>query len=76
MEVVEGEEQRETSNKVMCLLTDPEGTPLGVPMYLPQIAGPQQLQQMVNQLLNNVSFSFCFLASGFCLLVAVACWVV
>lgn len=54
---VEGE-QRETmtSNKVMCLLTDPEGTHLGAPMYLPQDAGPQQLQQMVNKLLNNVSF--------------------
>ncbi|KAK7846318.1 notchless protein like protein [Quercus suber] len=60
MEVVEGEEQRETSNKVMCLLTDPEGTPLGVPMYLPQIAGPQQLQQMVNQLLNNVTLKLYF----------------
>jgi hypothetical protein len=54
---VEGE-QRETmtSNKVMCLFTDPEGTHLGAPMYLPQDAGPQQLQQMVNKLLNNVSF--------------------
>ncbi|GMY22460.1 notchless protein homolog [Fagus crenata] len=48
------EEQREmTTNKVMCLLTDPEGTPLGAPMYLPQNAGPQELQQMVNKLLNN-----------------------
>ncbi|KAB1224851.1 hypothetical protein CJ030_MR1G013947 [Morella rubra] len=48
------EEQRETTtNKVMCLLTDPEGTPLGAPVYLPQNAGPQQLQQMVNKLLNN-----------------------
>ncbi len=55
------EEQREmTTNKVMCLFTDPEGTPLGAPMYLPQNAGPQELQQMVNKLLNNVSF-----ASGF-----------
>lgn len=54
---VEGE-QRETmtSDKVMCLLTDPEGTHLGAPMYLPQDTGPQQLQQMVNKLLNNVSF--------------------
>lgn len=49
-------EQRETINNVMILLTDPEGTPLGAPMYLPQNAGPQQLQQMVNKLLNNVSF--------------------
>jgi ribosome assembly protein 4 len=48
------EEQREmTTNKVMCLFTDPEGTPLGAPMYLPQNAGPQELQQMVNKLLNN-----------------------
>ena len=49
-------EQRETINNVMILLTDPEGTPLGAPMYLPQNAGPQQLQQMVNKLLSNVSF--------------------
>ncbi|KAG6710889.1 hypothetical protein I3842_05G025700 [Carya illinoinensis] len=48
------EEQRETmTNKVMCLLTDPGGTPLGAAMYLPQNAGPQQLQQMVNKLLSN-----------------------
>ncbi|KAA0048386.1 notchless protein-like protein [Cucumis melo var. makuwa] len=44
-------EHRETTNNVMILLTDPEGTPLGAPMYLPQNAGPQQLQQMVNKLL-------------------------
>lgn len=48
-------EKREIINNVMCLLTDPEGTPLGSPMYLPQNAGPQQLNQIVNKLLSNVS---------------------
>ncbi|XP_062118920.1 notchless protein homolog [Humulus lupulus] len=43
----------EIVNNVMCLLTDPEGIPLGPAMYLPQNSGPQQLQQIVNQLLNN-----------------------
>lgn len=53
---VEGEEQQiEMNNNVMCLLTDPEGAPLGAPLYLPQNAGPKELQQMVNKLLNNVS---------------------
>ncbi|XP_019453318.1 PREDICTED: notchless protein homolog isoform X2 [Lupinus angustifolius] len=46
-------EEREIINNVMCLLTDPDATPLGAPMYLPQNAGPQQLQQIVNKLLNN-----------------------
>ncbi|XP_057498668.1 notchless protein homolog isoform X2 [Actinidia eriantha] len=53
MEVEEGEEERELNNNVMSQLTDPEGTPLGPPMYLPQNAGPKELQQMVNKLLNN-----------------------
>jgi len=48
-------EKREIINNVMCLLTDPDGTPLGSPMYLPQNAGPQHLNQIVNKLLNNVS---------------------
>jgi hypothetical protein len=48
----------EAVNNVMCQFTDPEGTPLGAPLYLPQNAGPQQLQQIVNKLLNNVSFYF------------------
>lgn len=47
-------ENREIINNVMCLLTDPDGNPLGAPIYLPQNAGPQQLQQIVNKLLNNV----------------------
>lgn len=47
--------ETETTNNVMCLLTDPEGNPLGAPMYFPQNAGPQQLSQIVNKLLNNVS---------------------
>lgn len=40
---------------VMCQLTDPEGKPLGASLYLPQTAGPSQLQQLVNNLLANVS---------------------
>jgi len=48
-------EKREIINNVMCLLTDPDGTPLGAPMYLPQNAGPQHLIQIVNKLLNNVT---------------------
>lgn len=55
----------ETAGKnVMCLLTDPEDTPLGKSMYLPQNTGPQHLQQIVNQLLNNVSYKL-FLQSSF-----------
>lgn len=41
------------NNSVMCQLTDPEGNPLGAPLYLPQTAGPPQLQQLVNGLLKN-----------------------
>ena len=48
------EQQRELNNSVMCQLSDPEGTPLGPPLYLPQSAGPKELVQMVNKLLNNV----------------------
>lgn len=55
-------EQAETGKSVMCLLTDPEGTPLGGSMYLPQNVGPLQLQQIVNQLLKNVTFSFYLIA--------------
>ncbi|XP_019175867.1 PREDICTED: notchless protein homolog [Ipomoea nil] len=44
---------RDSTNSVMCRLTDPEGTPLGTPMYLPEIAGPKELNQMVNKLLSN-----------------------
>ncbi|KAF2293441.1 hypothetical protein GH714_001836 [Hevea brasiliensis] len=43
----------ETVNNVMCQFTDREGTALGAPLFLPQNAGPQQLQQIVNKLLNN-----------------------
>ncbi|KAF2293408.1 hypothetical protein GH714_001467 [Hevea brasiliensis] len=43
----------ETVNNVMCQLTDREGTALEAPLYLPQDAGPQQLQQIVNELLRN-----------------------
>ena len=58
---VEMEEQgRETDNdnKVMCQLSDPEGNSLEGLIYLPQNAGPKQLQQIVNQRLNNVNFCF------------------
>lgn len=43
-----------SNNSVMCLLTNPEGEPLGAPLYLPQNAGPLQLQQLVNKLHQNV----------------------
>ncbi|XP_077250892.1 WD-40 repeat family protein / notchless protein [Tasmannia lanceolata] len=46
-------EEQTGINNVMCLLTDPEGEPLGAPMYLPQNAGPPQLHEVVNKLLNN-----------------------
>lgn len=49
------EEERELSNRVICQLTDSEGTPLGAPIFLPESAGPKELQQLVNQLLHNVS---------------------
>lgn len=53
-------EVKAPEHNVMCLLTDPEGTPLGPTMYLPQNTGPPQLQQIVNQLLKNVNFPlFC-----------------
>ncbi|GFZ02667.1 hypothetical protein Acr_15g0012750 [Actinidia rufa] len=45
MEVEKGEEEREVNNNVMSQLTDPAGTPLGPPMYLPQNAGPKELQR-------------------------------
>lgn len=48
-------EQRTVVNNVMCLLTHQDGAPLGAPMYLPQNIGPQQLQLIVNQLLQNVT---------------------
>ncbi|CAN6569944.1 unnamed protein product [Malus baccata var. baccata] len=47
-------EVEETEGKtVLCLLTDPDGTPLGSSVYLPQNTEPQHLQQIVNQLLKN-----------------------
>ncbi|KAL5067494.1 hypothetical protein RYX36_018381 [Vicia faba] len=46
-------EQRTVVNNVMCLLMHQDGAPLGAPMYLPQNIGPQQLQLIVNQLLQN-----------------------
>ena len=55
MEVDMGEGSAELNNSVMCQLADPEGTPLGVSMYLPQSVGPKELQQMVNKLLDNVN---------------------
>ncbi|KAK9125275.1 hypothetical protein Scep_014121 [Stephania cephalantha] len=50
---VEARPESMNTNTVMCLLTDPEGTPLGSSMYIPQTAGPLQLQELVNKLLNN-----------------------
>ncbi|CAA0823977.1 Notchless protein homolog [Striga hermonthica] len=51
--VVAMEEERELTNRVICQLTDSEGTPLGAPIFLPESAGPKELQQLVNKLLNN-----------------------
>ena len=53
-------EHKEAISNVM-ILTDPEGAPLGAPIDLPQNAGPQQLRQMVNKLLNKVSFGKSYL---------------
>ncbi|CAL9049333.1 notchless protein homolog [Musa acuminata AAA Group] len=53
MEVMEEGREISSSNTVMCLLTDPEGEPLGAPLYLPQNSGPPQLQEIVNKLLKN-----------------------
>ena len=50
-------EEREQSHRVICQLTDAEGTALGSPIFLPETAGPKELQQLVNQLLNNVNSS-------------------
>eukprot|EP00252_Welwitschia_mirabilis_P020841 TRINITY_DN5197_c0_g1_i1.p1 TRINITY_DN5197_c0_g1~~TRINITY_DN5197_c0_g1_i1.p1 ORF type:complete len:487 (-),score=77.80 TRINITY_DN5197_c0_g1_i1:394-1854(-) len=38
---------------IICQLTDPEGNNLGTAIDLPQDAGPQQLQSIVNALLTN-----------------------
>ncbi|KAG8389225.1 hypothetical protein BUALT_Bualt02G0206700 [Buddleja alternifolia] len=51
--VMEEEDERELTNRVICQLTDSEGTPLGAPIFLPESAGPKELQQLVNKLLNN-----------------------
>ncbi|KAL4205328.1 hypothetical protein AMTRI_Chr01g114070 [Amborella trichopoda] len=55
---------QEKGNNLLCLLTDPEGTPLGLPLYLPQDAGPAQLQDLVNTLLHNEEkFPYAFYVS-------------
>ncbi|KAI3980500.1 hypothetical protein MKX01_008917 [Papaver californicum] len=41
-------------SRCMCQFVDTEGVSLGGPMYLPHNAGPLQLQQLVNKLLNNL----------------------
>lgn len=48
-------EERELSKRVICQITDSEGAALGAPIFLPESAGPKELQQLVNKLLNNVS---------------------
>ncbi|KAI3921869.1 hypothetical protein MKX01_005558 [Papaver californicum] len=52
---MEAQEQKvmDSNCNIMCMLTDPEGTPVGPSLYLPHNAGPPQLQQLVNKLLNN-----------------------
>ncbi|OAY85411.1 Notchless protein [Ananas comosus] len=53
MEEEEREMRSSSNNSVICLLSNPEGEPLGAPLYLPQNSGPPQLQEIVNKLLNN-----------------------
>lgn len=56
MEVeVEAAAEREATNSVICQLADPEGNSLGAALYLPENAGPKELNQVVNKLLSNVS---------------------
>ncbi|CAN6697008.1 unnamed protein product [Malus baccata var. baccata] len=50
MEVEGGEGQGKT---MLCLLTDPDGNPLGTPVNFPLNTEPQHLQQIVNQLRQN-----------------------
>jgi ribosome assembly protein 4 len=45
----------EATSSVMCQLVSAEGENLGAALYLPQNVGPPQLQDIVNQLLRNVS---------------------
>lgn len=52
------EPQREMTNNIMCQLADADGATLGPSLYLPQNAGPKELTQMVNKMLNNVSSEF------------------
>ncbi|KAI5681405.1 hypothetical protein M9H77_02633 [Catharanthus roseus] len=47
------EPQREMTNNIMCQLADADGATLGPSLYLPQNAGPKELTQMVNKMLNN-----------------------
>lgn len=47
------EEGMTKDSNVLCLLTDPEGQPLGSPIYLPHNAATPLLQDIVNKLLNN-----------------------
>lgn len=56
-------EVESVGKSVMCLLEDPQGNPLESPMFLPLTFGPQHLLQVVNQLLNNVSFMHIFFFS-------------
>lgn len=43
----------DNNKSVMCLFTNHEGFPLGSSLYLPQDAGPPQLQEIINKLLQN-----------------------
>ncbi|PHU23707.1 Notchless protein -like protein 1 [Capsicum chinense] len=50
---VEAAGEREGTNSVICQLADPEGNQLGAALYLPEKAGPKELNQVVNKLLSN-----------------------
>lgn len=54
---VEVAAEREAINSVICQLADPDGNSLGAALYLPENAGPKELNQVVNKLLSNVSKS-------------------
>ncbi|CAN4078368.1 unnamed protein product [Withania somnifera] len=54
---VEAAGEREATKKVICELADPEGNPLGAALYLPENAGPKELNQVVNKLLSKLLIS-------------------
>ncbi|VVB05659.1 unnamed protein product [Arabis nemorensis] len=57
--------ETDKTEMVMCRLIDPEGVPLGSPMYIPKQAGPLELTDLANKLLNNdENLAYAFYVSG------------